>query len=68
LITLFCGSVSLAQVNEQNQDTTKTGYSLGKVQIKDPQSVLSAYTLRPSYGQIFIPIPVDGFPLIILLY
>jgi hypothetical protein len=40
---LFCGSVALAQVNEQKQDTTKTGYSIGKVQIKNPQSVLSLY-------------------------
>jgi hypothetical protein len=38
LVLLFCGSVALAQVNEQKQDTTKTG-SIGKVQIKNPQSV-----------------------------
>jgi hypothetical protein len=49
---LFCGSVALAQVNEQKQDTTKTGYSIGKVQIKNPQSVLSAIHMtgyRPIY-------------------
>jgi hypothetical protein len=43
-LCLFCGSVALAQVNEQGY--TKTGYSIGKVQIK-PQSVLSAYTYDP---------------------
>ena len=61
LIVLFCGSVSLAQVNEQNQDTTKTGYSLGKVQIKDPQSVLSAYTYDPVTDRYIYTNSVDGF-------
>jgi hypothetical protein len=50
-----CGSVALAQVNEQKQDTTKTGYSIGKVQIKNPQSV-SAYNIHMT-GYLI----VDGF-------
>jgi hypothetical protein len=61
LVLLFCGSVALAQVNEQKQDTTKTGYSIGKVQ-KNPQSVLSAYTYDPVTDRYTNS--VDGFPLI----
>jgi cell surface protein SprA len=61
LIVLFCGSVSLAQVNEQTQDTTKTGFALGKVQIKDPQSVLSAYTYDPVTNRYIYTNSVDGF-------
>jgi len=49
LLVLFCGFVSHAQVNEEAQDTVKTGFSLGKVKIKDPQSILSAYTYDPLY-------------------
>jgi hypothetical protein len=65
LVLLFCGSVALAQVNEQKQDTTKTGYSIGKVQIKNPQSVLSAYTYDPVTDRYIYTNSVDGFPLII---
>ncbi|CAM2808412.1 T9SS outer membrane translocon Sov/SprA [Flavobacterium frigoris] len=61
LIVLFCGSVSLAQVKEQAQDTTKTGFSLGKVQIKDPQSILSAYTYDPVTDRYIYTNSVDGF-------
>jgi hypothetical protein len=47
------------------QDTTKTGYSIGKVQIKNPQSVLSAYTYDPVTDRYIYTNSVDGFPLII---
>jgi len=53
--------VSVAQVNEQSQDTTKTGFSLGKVQIKDPQSILSAYTYDPVTDRYIYTNSVDGF-------
>ncbi|NGY36285.1 cell surface protein SprA [Flavobacterium sp. XN-5] len=61
LIVLFCSFASVAQVNEQSQDTTKTGFSLGKVQIKDPQSILSAYTYDPVTDRYIYTNSVDGF-------
>ncbi|HEY4617767.1 MAG TPA: cell surface protein SprA [Flavobacterium sp.] len=61
LLVLFCGFVSHAQVNEEAQDTVKTGFSLGKVKIKDPQSILSAYTYDPVTDRYIYTNSVDGF-------
>ncbi|MCD0472776.1 cell surface protein SprA [Flavobacterium sp. EDS] len=61
LLVLFCGFVSNAQVKEETQDTTKTGYSVGKIQIKDPQSILSAYTYDPITDRYIYTNTVDGF-------
>jgi len=47
LIVLFCGVVSQAQIKQVVTDTTKAGFSTGKIQIKDPKSILSAYTYDP---------------------
>ncbi|WP_418264764.1 cell surface protein SprA [Flavobacterium faecale] len=61
LLVLFCGFVSLAQENEVVQDTVKTGYSLGKVQLKTPQSILSAYTYDPVTDRYVYTKSVEGF-------
>jgi len=61
LVVLFCGFVSWAQVDEEAQDTIKTGYSLGKIQIKNPQSVLSGYTYDPVTDRYIYTNSVDGF-------
>jgi cell surface protein SprA len=61
LLVLFCGFVSYAQVNEEPQDTVKTGFSLGKVKIKDPQSILSAYSYDPVTDRYIYTNSVDGF-------
>ncbi len=58
---LLCSFVSLAQVNEPVQDTTKTGYSLGKVQLKNPKSILSAYTYDPKTDKYIYTNSIDGF-------
>jgi cell surface protein SprA len=58
---LLCSFVSLAQVNEAAQDTTKKGYSLGKVQMKDPKSIISAYTYDPKTDRYIYTNSVDGF-------
>jgi hypothetical protein len=50
----------VAQVNEQKQDTTKTGYSIGKPN-KNPQSVLSAIRMTRLPTDIFIPIQLMVF-------
>ena len=47
LLVLFCGIASQAQVEHQAQDTIKNKFSIGKVQLKDTQSILSAYTYDP---------------------
>ncbi len=46
-MVMFCGFVSRAQVKEEVEDTINKGVSLGKLQIKNPQSILSAYTYDP---------------------
>jgi hypothetical protein len=45
-------------------DTTKTGYSIGKVQIKNPQCFV-IYTYDPVTDRYIYTNSVDGFPLII---
>ena len=61
LLVLFCGFVSKAQVKEEAQDTVNKGFSLGKVQIKNPQSILSAYTYDPVTDRYVYTNTVDGF-------
>ncbi|MCW2117868.1 cell surface protein SprA [Flavobacterium sp. 7A] len=61
LLILFCGFVSVAQVNVVAQDTVKKGFSLGKVQMKEPQSILSAYTYDPKTDRYIYTNSVDGF-------
>ncbi|MEL1239545.1 T9SS outer membrane translocon Sov/SprA [Flavobacterium flavipallidum] len=58
---LLCSFVSLAQVNEPVQDTTKRRYSTGKVQMKDPKSILSAYTYDPKTDSYIYTHSVEGF-------
>nr|WP_314897669.1 cell surface protein SprA [uncultured Flavobacterium sp.] len=61
LLVIFCGFVSQAQVTPAVQDTIVTGFSTGKVQLKDPQSVLSAYTYDPVTDRYIYTNSVDGF-------
>jgi hypothetical protein len=63
-VLLFCGSVALAQVNEQSR-IPQNWLFYRKIQIKNPQSVLSAYTYDRLPTDIFILIQLMGFPLII---
>jgi cell surface protein SprA len=61
LLVIFSGLVSNAQVKEEVQDTTKTGFSQGKIQIKDPQSILSGYKYDPVTDRYIYTNKVDGF-------
>jgi cell surface protein SprA len=61
LVVLFCGVASRAQVAPALQDTTKTEYSVGKIKIKDPQSVVSAYTYDPVTDKYYYNNSVNGF-------
>ena len=61
LLVLFCGNVLRAQVNQTVQDTTKTQYSTGKVELDDPPSILSAYKYDPITDRYIYTNSVDGF-------
>ncbi|SHF71568.1 protein involved in gliding motility SprA [Flavobacterium fluvii] len=61
-LVVFYGFVSQAQVAPATQDTTKTGFSTGKIQVKDPQSILKAYKFDPVTGMYVYTQTIDGFP------
>ncbi|MCI4442841.1 MAG: cell surface protein SprA [Lentimicrobium sp.] len=54
--------MSQAQVNTATQDTTKTGFSTGKIQIKDPQSIVKAYSYDPVTGMYILSKTIGDFP------
>ena len=62
LIFLFIGFSSQAQVNQSVQDTVPTGFSVGKIQIKDPKSVLSSYTYDPVTDRYIYTKTIGDFP------
>ena len=62
LLVVFSGFVSQAQVTPVVQDTTQTGFSTGKIQVKDPKSILKAYTFDPATGMYVYTNTIDGFP------
>jgi cell surface protein SprA len=61
LLFLSCGNVLRAQVNPAVKDTTKTQYSVGKVELQDPPSVISAYKYDPITDRYIYTNSVDGF-------
>nr|WP_324219010.1 cell surface protein SprA [Flavobacterium sp.] len=61
LLVLLSNFSLHAQVDEEVQDTTKTGYSTGKVDIKNPPSILEAYTYDPVTDRYVYTNTVDGF-------
>ncbi len=61
LLFLFCGNFLRAQVNQSVQDTTKTQYSVGKVELQNPPSILSAYKYDPVTDRYIYTNSVDGF-------
>ncbi len=62
LMVLFCGVVSQAQIKQVVTDTVKTGFSTGKIQIKDPKSILSEYTYDPITDRYIHTNTIGGFP------
>ncbi len=63
LMILFCGFVSQAQIKQVAVDTVKTGFSVGKIQLKDPKSILSAYTYDPDTDRYIFTNKVGDFPI-----
>lgn len=61
LLVLFCGNVMRSQVNPAVQDTTKTQFSVGKLELENPPSILSAYKYDPITDRYIYTNSVDGF-------
>lgn len=61
MLFLFFGLNIQAQVDEDVQDSTATGYTQGKVELKNPPSILSAYTYDPVTDRYIYTNSVDGF-------
>lgn len=62
LIILFFGFASKAQINQSVQDTLPTGFSIGKIQIKDPKSILSEYSYDPITDRYIYTKTIGDFP------
>ena len=69
LLVVCASFVSYGQVNPTVQDTVKKGYTVGKLQIKDPKSILSSYTYDPVTDRYVYTSSIDGininFPIIL---
>ncbi|MEG1026429.1 MAG: cell surface protein SprA, partial [Flavobacterium sp.] len=61
LLVLLCGNVLRSQVNPAAQDTTKTQFSVGKLELENPPSILSAYRYDPITDRYIYTKSVDGF-------
>ena len=61
LLVLFCGNALHAQVNPTIQDSVKTGFSVGKLALENPPSILSAYRYDPITDRYIYTSSVDGF-------
>ncbi len=60
-LVLFFNSSLQAQVVEEPQDSIKPGYSQGSLHLKNPQSILEAYTYDPVTDRYIYTNSVDGF-------
>lgn len=50
-----------AQVDEETQDSTATGFSTGKVELANPKSIVEAYTYDPVTDRYIYTFSVDDF-------
>ncbi|WP_310560761.1 cell surface protein SprA [Flavobacterium sp.] len=62
ILILFCGFVSRAQVNPVTQDTIPPGFSTGKINLKDPKSIVNAYSFDPTTGMYILSKTIGDFP------
>ena len=69
LLVVCASFVSYGQASPSVQDTVKKGYTVGKLQIKDPKSILAAYTYDPITDRYVYTNSIDGitinFPIIL---
>lgn len=61
VLILFSTCLAHAQVIPAAQDTIKKGFSIGKINIKNPKSILSGYTYDPVTDRYVYTNTVDGF-------
>ncbi|HBS53741.1 MAG TPA: hypothetical protein DD806_07060, partial [Flavobacterium sp.] len=61
VLILFATCEAQAQVTPAVQDTIKKGFSIGKITIKDPKSILSGYTYDPVTDRYVYTNSVNGF-------
>nr|WP_314839052.1 cell surface protein SprA [uncultured Flavobacterium sp.] len=59
-LVLLCGYILHAQVKEGTQDTVSKGFSKGKLQLKNPPSILSSYTYDPAIDRYVYTSSFDG--------
>ena len=59
---MFASVITFAQETPvQEQDTTKTGYSVGQIAMPNPKSIIDAYTYDPVTNRYIYTASVDGF-------
>ena len=61
LLSLFFSLNTVAQVDPDVQDSTATGYSIGRVELSNPPSIIEAYTYDPVTDRYVYTNSVDGF-------
>ncbi|MEC5164305.1 cell surface protein SprA [Flavobacterium sp. PL11] len=61
LAVLLYSFLSFGQVDQVAQDTIQKGFAVGKLQLKNPPSILSAYTYDPITNRYIYTNSVDGF-------
>lgn len=61
LLFLLFNLTAQAQIDEEEKDSIKTGYDTGKVEIKNPASIIEAYTYDPVTNRYIYTNTVDGF-------
>ncbi len=59
-LVLLCGYILHAQVKVGTQDTVSKGFSKGKLQLKNPPSILSSYTYDPAIDRYVYTSSFDG--------
>ncbi|MBB1193610.1 cell surface protein SprA [Flavobacterium sp. SOK18b] len=59
-LVLLCGYILHAQVKTGTQDTVSKGFSVGKLQLKNPPSILSSYTYDPAIDRYVYTSSFDG--------
>ncbi|WP_208103176.1 T9SS outer membrane translocon Sov/SprA [Flavobacterium ichthyis] len=61
LFSILFSLETYAQVDEEVQDSTRTGYSFGKVELNNPPSILEAYSYDPISDRYIYTNTINGF-------
>ncbi len=61
ILVFFISLSAQAQVDEEVQDSVKTGYTVGELQMSNPPSIIEAYTYDPVTDRYIYTNMVDGF-------